>query len=271
MARDEGRLYPALLRHFRTRRGLSQLDLAYAAGVSARHVSFLETGRARPSREMVLRLAATLDVPLREQNAMLRAAELRAEFPEPPAGAGISPAVDDAVVRMLAQHEPFPMVVVTRAYELVRANGGARRLLARLVPDPAALPRPGNLLRLLFDHRLARPAVLDWERTARRLLARVHRELLARPSDDALAALLRELLDNPEVPADFARPDLELPSEPSFVLRLRCAGIDLAFLSALTTFNAPQNVALDELRLESFFPLDGDTERACVAWARADV
>jgi transcriptional regulator with XRE-family HTH domain len=271
MSRDhDARLYPALLRHWRTGRGQSQLDLACAANVSSRHVSFLETGRARPSREMVLRLGAALDVPLRDQNAMLRAAGLPAEYPEPAPGEAISPAVDQALARMLAQHEPFPMVVASQAYDVVRTNGGAARLLARIVPDPAGLPRPGNLLRLLFDPRLARPALVDWERTARALLARAQRELLARPSDGELGALVRALLDYPDVPADFARPDLGLPSEPAFALRLRCAGesTELAFLSAITRFSAPQNVALDELRLESFFPLDEATARACAAWAQ---
>src|SRR5215831_16996649 len=108
MPRLEPRLFPALLRHWRTRRGLSQLDLALAADVSARHVSFLETGRAQPSREMVLRLSATLSVPLREQNALLRASGFPEEFPEPGAADGLPVSIAQAIERMLAQHEPFP-------------------------------------------------------------------------------------------------------------------------------------------------------------------
>src|SRR5260370_40699896 len=108
MPRDERNLFSALLRHWRTRRGLSQLDLALAADVSARHVSFIETGRAQPSREMVLRLGTALNLPLRDQNAMLKAAGFEAEFPEPALSEGMPAAIEQALTRMLAQHEPFP-------------------------------------------------------------------------------------------------------------------------------------------------------------------
>src|SRR5499427_6067429 len=114
MPRPEPRLFPALLRDWRTRRGLSQLDLALAADVSARHVSFLETGRAQPSREMVLRLGATLNVPLRDQNDMLRAAGFAEEFAEPSLDGGLPEGVGRAIDRMLAQHEPYPMTVLDR-------------------------------------------------------------------------------------------------------------------------------------------------------------
>src|SRR5579859_3587977 len=121
------RLFPALLKHWRNRRGLSQLDLALAADVSPRHVSFLETGRAQPSREMVLRLGATLNVPLREQNGMLRAAGFGEEFPEPDL-AVLPPGVALAIERMMQTHEPYPMTVLDRRYQLLRANQGATRL-----------------------------------------------------------------------------------------------------------------------------------------------
>src|SRR5437899_2869377 len=129
MARSETRLFPALLRHWRTRRGLSQLDLAVAGDVSSRHVSFLETGRAQPSREMVLRLGATLNVPLRDQNDMLRAAGFDEAFTEPPLDGGLSPGIARAIDRMLAQHEPYPMTVLDRRYNVLRTNEGATRLL----------------------------------------------------------------------------------------------------------------------------------------------
>src|SRR5256885_14821509 len=144
MARSEARLFPALLRHWRTRRGLSQLDLALAADVSPRHVSFLETGRAQPSREMLLRLATTLTVPLRDQNAMLRAAGFAEEFAEPSVESGLPRGVAMAIERMLAQHEPFPLTVLDRHYRLLRANAGAMRLFTRFVADPTAMPAQPN-------------------------------------------------------------------------------------------------------------------------------
>jgi transcriptional regulator with XRE-family HTH domain len=268
VSRDESRLFPALLRHWRTLRGLSQLDLALAADVSARHVSFLETGRAQPSREMILRLGASLVLPLRDQNVMLRAAGYDAEFSEPRLSEGMPAAIEQAFSRMLAHHEPFPMVILDHAYGVQRANVGAKRLLSRLARDSGELPKPLNLLHLLFDPRLARPAVIDWERTARALLSRLHRESLARPGDAELAALVRSLFEYPDVPPSFRQPDFSTPSEPTLTLRLRVGDSDLAFLSTITTFSAPQNVTLDELRIESYFPLDDATTRACERFAR---
>jgi transcriptional regulator with XRE-family HTH domain len=263
VTRDEPGLLPALLRHWRTRRGMSQLDLALAADVSARHVSFLETGRSQPSREMILRLGAALGIPLREQNALLRAAGLEPEFSEPGFADEVSPAIDQAISRMLARHEPFPMVVLDRGYRVLRRNEAARRVIARIVAEPSAVESPPNLLRLLFDPRLARTAILDWERTARALIGRLHRESLARPGDAELAALLRSLFEYPDVPATLRQPDLSAPSEPTIPIRIRIGDHRLAFLSTVTAFSAPQNVTLDELRLESYFPLDEATLAVC--------
>jgi transcriptional regulator with XRE-family HTH domain len=269
MARSDERLFPALLRHWRTRRGLSQLDLALAADVSPRHVSFLETGRAQPSREMVLRLGATLAVPLRDQNAMLRAAALPDEFPEPGLEGGLPPSITQAIERMLAQHEPYPMTVLDRRYQVLRANQGALGLLARFVAEPGALPSPPNLMQLLFDPRLSRPFVADWEHVARALTSRLHRETLARAGDAELAALLRSLLEYPDVPEAWRQPDFSSPSDATLTFRLVRDGLELAFLTTLTVFNAPQNVTLDELCIESWFPLDDATAKACARLARA--
>lgn len=269
MPRDEPRLFPAVLKHWRQRRGLSQLDLSLAADVSGRHVSFLETGRAQPSREMVLRLAGALDVPLRDQNQMLQAAGFEPEFAEPSIDEGLPPPIEHAVARMLAQHEPYPMIVMNHRYDVLRTNEGAQRLVARVVADPSALTPPLNAFRLLFDERLARPAIVDWERTARALLSRLHRESLSRAGDAELAALIRSLLEYPDVPEDFRRPDFTIPSDPTLVLRLRAGDLTLAFLVAVTVFSAPQNVTLEELRIESYFPLDDVTASACAEQLRA--
>lgn len=257
-------LFSVLLRHWRTRRGLSQLDLALAADVSSRHVSFLETGRARPSREMVLHLGAALGVPLRDQNVMLSAASFRAEFEEPGPDVAFPPAVEQAVERMMRQQEPFPLVVMNRLYDVLRANEGARRMLVRMVAEPAALAtEPVNAFRLLFDPRLCRPFIVDWERTARPLVSRLHREALEQPTDEGLAALSRSLFEYPGVPQAWRQPDVSTPSEPTLTLRMRRDDLELSFLTTLTVFNAPQSVALEDLRLESYFPLDDATERAC--------
>jgi len=263
MPRLEPRLFPALLRDWRTRRGLSQLDLALAADVSARHVSFLETGRAQPSRDMVLRLGATLNVPLREQNTLLRAAGFADEFAEPAITDGLSPSISQAIERMMAKHEPFPMAVLDRCYNVFRLNHGGMRMLGRFVGDPSALGSRPNLFAALFDPRLTRPFVVDWERVAHLLVARLHREVLATADNGHLAALLRSLFEYPGVPPSWRQPDFSTPSTPTLTLRLRRDDLELAFLTTVTVFNAPQNVTLEELRIESYFPLDEATARAC--------
>jgi transcriptional regulator with XRE-family HTH domain len=269
MPRSEARLFPALLRHWRTRRGLSQLDLALAADVSPRHVSFLETGRAQPSREMVLRLGATLGVPLRDQNEMLRAAGLPDEFTEPRLADGLPAGVAQAIERMLAQHEPFPLTVLDRHYHVLRTNQGATQVFSRFVADPSALPTRLNAFAMLFDPRLLRPFVVEWEQVARAFTARLHRETLVRAGDTELAALLRSLFEYPDVPELWRQPDFTIPSDPTLTLRLRRDDLSLAFLTTLTVFNAPQNVTLEELCLESYFPLDDATAETCARLARA--
>jgi transcriptional regulator with XRE-family HTH domain len=255
-------LFPALLRHWRSRRGLSQLDLALAADVSARHISFLETGRARPSREMILQLAASLSVPLREQNALLRAAGFPDEYPEPNPN-DVGKPIRDAIARMLAQHEPYPMLVLDRRYDVVQLNGGATRLFTSLVRDPSRVPAKLNAMHALFDTHLLRSAVLDWERIAHGMVARLHRETLARPEDAELAGLLRSLFEYPDVPESWRQADFAAPNDAALTLRLKHGDQELAFLATLTMFSAPQNVTLEELRIESYFPLDDATARAC--------
>lgn len=239
---------------------MSQLDLALAADVSARHISFLETGRSLPSREMILRLGVTLDVPMRDQNAMLEAAGLRREFEAPSFDKELSPAIDDALARMMDQHEPYPLVIMNRIYDVLRANQGAQRLLSRFLADPSALDQPPNAFRILFDPRLMRPFVVEWDRVARIMLARLHREVLA-TRDEALAELANALLDYPNVPSDWRTPDMSVPSEPVMVVTGRRDGLELSWLTTLTVFNAPQNVTMEDLKIESYFPLDEGTKR----------
>ncbi|MCA9577145.1 MAG: helix-turn-helix transcriptional regulator [Polyangiales bacterium] len=267
--RAEAGLFPALLRHWRRQRGRSQLDVALDAGVSTRHLSFLETGRAGPSREMVLRLGGALAVPLRDQNRLLDAAGFAPEFPEPDAAGPLTPAIEQALARMLAQQEPYPLTVLDRRYDIVRANAAAMRILPRFVADPITLRGPLNVFRMLFDARMGRRFVDDWERVARELVGRLQREVLSAPEDDALRELLAELRATPDVPARVFQPDLTAPSGPTLAIRLRRDDLVLGFFTTITTFNAPHDVTLEELRIESYFPLDDATATACAALAAA--
>jgi transcriptional regulator with XRE-family HTH domain len=165
------RLFPALLKYWRSFRGQSQLDLAMTADVSARHISFLESGRAKPSEEMVIRLMAALGLSLRDQNEALRAAGFSPRFPEPELNA-ISPAVDWAIERMLAQQEPYPLMVLSPDYYVLRSNTAAARIFKHFVAEPSQWAEPFNIFSLIFDPTLARPFILDWDQVARQLVSR---------------------------------------------------------------------------------------------------
>jgi transcriptional regulator with XRE-family HTH domain len=242
---------------------MSQLDLAVAADVSSRHVSFLETARAKPSREMVLRLAATLDVPLRDQNEMLRAGGFAAEFAEPSALGELPTSISHAIERMATLSEPFPFTVLDRAYNVLRTNVAAMRVLGPFMASPAEMPARLNVFHLLFDPRQCRSFVVDWEHVARAMVARLHREVLARSGDAELTALLHSLFEYPGVSESWRQPDFSAPSEPVATFRLKRGDLELGFLSTITAFNAPGNVTLEELRFETYLPLDEPTERAC--------
>lgn len=254
-------LFPAQLKYWRNQRGLSQLDFSLVAEVSARHISFLETGRASPSRAMVLRLGAALAVPLRDQNRLLRAAGFETHFDEETPS--IPPVVSDVLARMMKQHEPYPMVVLDRCYNVVQMNQGASDLIPRFVADPAAVTLPLNLLHMLFNPRLSRPFIRDWDALAGFLLSRVHQELLLRGDDPELRSLLAELLHFEDVPEDWRTPDFAIGGDPVFTMRLERDNVALAFSSTVTHFSGPQAVMLEELQIESFFPLDDETEAFC--------
>ena len=265
-------LFPALLKHWRRQRGLSQLDLALAAGVSARHLSFLETGRSNPSPEMVLQLASSLAVPLRQVNAMLRAAGHGAIYDE--SADLLPPSVTDALDLMKAHHDPFPLIVVDRTYRVVDLNAGALALLGAIlgVPAPGGAVAPEavaglsmNLARLTFDPGGARPALANFDEVGRQLLWRIQREVLDDPDDGEMQDLLDDLLAMPTVDPGWRHVDLQVPSDPALVLHLRTDQLDLRFLTTITAFQAPQNVAVEHLRIEAWYPCDARTAATCRA------
>ena len=262
-------LFPALLKHWRRQRGLSQLDLALAADVSARHVSFLETGRSSPSEDMVLRLATTLGVPLRQVNTMLRAAGHPAMYDE--TDDALPGPVVEALTLLKAHHEPFPVVVVDRTYRVLDLNRGAQRLFEAVLgggSDGAAVAPVAlglNLARLTLDPAGAQPLLVNFDEIGRELLWRIQREVLADPDDGALRDLLDELLGLPTVDPDWRRADLSVPSDPALVLHLRRGDVELRFLTTITAFQAPQNLAVEQLRIETWFPYDDASTAFCRA------
>lgn len=258
-------LFPALLKHWRRQRGLSQLDLALAADVSARHLSFLETGRSHPSPEMVVQLATSLGVPLRQVNTMLRAAGHDPAYDE--SDDGLPSGVVEALSLLVEHHEPFPLIVVDRTYQVVQLNRGALALLGAVLGGSSDTVADSglNLARLTFDPDGAQPYLVNFDEVGRQLLWRIQREVLEDPDDGEMQSLLDELLAMPTVDPDWRHVDLLVPSEPALVLHLRAGGIDLRFLTTITAFQAPQNVAVEHLRIESWFPYDAATAEVCRA------
>lgn len=256
------RLFSALLKYWRGRRHLSQLDLALRTGVSARHLSFLESGRAQPSEPMLLRLLDALDVPLRDRNEALRAIGFAPRFPEPALEA-IPPAIEEAIGRMMATHEPYPLTLISPEANVLRSNRAAARLFALFVAEPAALEPPFNMFSLVFDPRLMRPFISNWTSVARQMLVRLHRESLQSGGDERLAALDQRVRSFSGVPTAWHAPDFAEDIDPVFSVQLQRGEVRLAFFTTITTFSSPRLVTLEEVRIESSFPLDDATRHFC--------
>lgn len=258
----DGSRFGSLLRSFRAARRLSQLEMALEAGISARHLSCLETGRAGPSREMVVLLAGVLDLPLRDRNVLLQAAGFVPIYPERDLADPALAAVRSSIEFLLERHAPYPAVVVDRTWTVRLANAPAIAVLGRFVADPAVLAGPLNLMRLLFEPSGSRPFVVNWEEVASMMIERLHREAVSGAGDNASRALLNDLLAMAGVPSDWRRPRISV--DPSFLvpLRLSRGGCEIALYSAITTLGTPQDVTLQELRLETFLPADAASDRA---------
>ncbi len=246
-----------LLRDWRMRRRRSQLDLALDARVSARHLSFVESGRARPSRGLLLSLGEVLDLPLRERNRLLLAAGFAPHFPEHRLESPVLAGAREAVERLLAAHAPFPALAVDRHWNLQLANRPAQRLLAGVAEhllSPAA-----NMLRISLHPDGLAPAIINLGEWRRHLLARL-RKLVAASGDGVLAGLLEELGAHPALPGETSpgRDESPLP-EVMVLFRLRSPVGELALFSTVTTFGTPLDLTLSELMLESFYPADTES------------
>ena len=255
-----------LLREWRARRRRSQLDLALEAEISQRHLSFVESGRARPSREVVLRLAERLAVPLRARNALLVAAGHAPEYGERPIDdPALRPAME-AVRLILDGHEPFPALAVDRHWNLVAANRIAARLMDGVAPALAA--PPVNMLRLSLHPEGLAGRIVNLRAWKTHILDRLRREAEA-SGDPVLGALLEEMARYPagqDPPPGIAERERALIATP---LRLRVPGGELALIGTMTVFGTATEVMLSELSLETFFPADGETAAALRAMAAA--
>ena len=244
-----------LIREWRTRRNLSQMALASDSAVSTRYLSFIETGRARPSREMVLHLAEQLDVPLRERNRLLLAAGFAPFFPQRSLEDQQLTPVREALDRFLDAHRPYPAAIVDGHWNLVAANDGIALMTRGVAPE--LLEPPANVFRIALHPEGMAPRILNFEEWSGHVISRVRRQA-ALTGDQVMVELYEELSGYPGVSLDHVIDS----SVPLVLHRLRLADEELSFFSTVTTFGTATDITLAELSLEAFYPADERTKRA---------
>ncbi|WP_137228907.1 helix-turn-helix transcriptional regulator [Streptomyces sp. BPSDS2] len=253
-----------LLRDWREQRRISQLELALRADSSARHISFIETGRSRPSEEMVLRLAEQLDIPVRERNALLVVAGYAPRYAQTPLGDPAMAALREGLDRLLAAYEPYPALVVDGVYGVVAANRGIALLLEGV--SEKLLAPPVNAMRLTLHPDGLAPRIVNLPEWRADLLAQMDRQIALVRSPE-LRALYDEVAAYP-VPAradatNGPEPERgreqERPAAFALPMRLEHGGRVLSFVSSIATFNTPMDVTVAELAIETFLPADRET------------
>lgn len=253
-----------LLRGWRLRRAVSQAELAFEAGISARHLSYVETGKAACSRATLARLAAALDLSLRDRNALLEAGGFARQYGERDLAAPDLADARRAIDLLLRRHEPFPAIVTDRQWNVVDANVAARRVIGHFL-GAERLAQPLNHMRLFLAPDGLRPFVEDWPRLAGALLMRARHEAMAAPLDEPLQATWRGLNRLPDLPvAGLA--DHDAPG-PLCEVRLCSPALRIGLIGAVLTLGTPQDVTLQELRVEIFMPADAASEAALTALA----
>lgn len=266
--RQPGSAVGHLLRKWRAARGISQLDLAMHAGFSARHVSFIETGRTQPSRHALLVLAETLEIPLRDRNRLLEAGGFAHVYRQTPLAAEEMGHIRSVLQYILDRHKPYAAVVLDRYSNCLMGNGASAQLLAA-VADASLISEHANHLRMVFHPMGARRYIVNWDEVAHHLLGRAERELGQANGDDAAVALLAELrgFAGPSLsqrPARISAADLLLP------IHIKKDDLEIRLFSTIMTLGTPQDVTLQELRIETFFPADEASERAWKTIATVD-
>jgi transcriptional regulator with XRE-family HTH domain len=252
-----------LLRQWRGARRLSQLDLALDAGISSRHLSCVETGKAQPSRELISRLAETLGMPLRERNMLLMAAGYTPDYAETPLSDPELTQVRRAVEFILDHQEPYPAFVMNRCWDVLEANRAAARLDSFLRGGSIH----NNMMRRFFDPEDIRAVVVNWEEIASDLIRHLHDEITASPSDSKMRELLEEVLNYPGIPSHWRTRQLGTSPPPLLTVVFRKEDYELRFFSTITRFGTPRDVTIDELRIECTFAADEPTAQFCRALA----
>jgi transcriptional regulator with XRE-family HTH domain len=256
-----------LLRGWRNRRAMSQADLAFEAGISIKHLSYVETGKASAGRDILLQLAAALGLSLRDRNALLEAGGFARQYGERDLSAPELAEARRAIDMLLRRHEPFPAIVTDRQWNVMHANRAATRLLTLLL-GAGRMTRPLNHMKMFLAPDELRPFVANWNSLATALMVRARHEAMAAPLDLALQSTWRELTKLPDV----AAPQLDESEAPGPLceVRLRKGEFGIGLIGAVLTLGTPQDVTLQELRVELFMPADAASEAALVAFANQD-
>jgi len=251
----------ALLRHWRDLRGKSQFDLSLDTGGSQRHISFIESGRSVPSRQILMKIAQALDIPLRDRNTLLLAAGYAPMYSEAAWNAEEMKSVTRVLEQMLRQHEPFPAVVMDRYWNVLMANESTPRFFNSFT-ELAVRKSPRNILHLMFDPERMRPFIAEWESVAKSLFERVYRESVGRVIDEKTRELLAALLAYPDVKSEWKSPKglNTAPTLPMLPIGFIRGKKVLNYFSMISTLGTPQTVAAQELRVECMFPADQETE-----------
>jgi len=258
--------FPLRLTAFRKQHGLSQLQLATTADCSQRHISFLELGRTRPSRDMVQRLSLALGLSLRQSNELLLAAGFAPIWSESPYDAELLAPVREGLNFMLAQQEPYPCLVVDRRWNLIEANKGAAAMVAFLV-GPLAPGQAVNLADALVAPNVLRPHLKNWSEVVGYFVRSVEADAAADGTSET-AALRERLLSYPDVRQTIAA-TAQTAGAPVLAMHFEKGNTALKLFTTIATFGTPQDITLQELRIECFFPIDATTKQTFEAWASA--
>lgn len=257
--------FATMMIKWRKLRKLSQLDLSLESGVSQRHISFMESGRAKPSRLMVLALAKVLDIPLRDQNQLLNVAGFASEFKERNLDNEEMHAVHHALKMSLTHHEPYPAIVADRHWNLVMENEASKRFLS-LIGQPEEVwqrvdPSGNKNVYLLTFHPLGlQPFIRNWKEMGQLLLLRLQREVASDPNNDVLNALFNEVVELSGLKDMYGTVDSVGAITPVFPMEMEAAGVTLKTFSMISSFGTAQDVTASELKVETFFPADDVTK-----------
>ena len=246
-----------ILKTWRGMRGLSQIELSLDTGISQRHLSFIESGRSAPTRQTLMVVADGLRMPYRERNQLLLAAGYAPIYTEESWDAASFAIVRHALEGMLAQHEPFPALVMDRYWNVVMANEATRTMLGSFV-DLDRWSRPRNILQMIFDPQCLRPFVADWERFSAAMLQRVRREAVGGVIDEGTQALIDSLKAYPDVAEALS--DGDAPELPVIPFTLTDPSHRLSYFSLVTTVGSPRSPSPQELRVECMVPVDEATK-----------